>query len=127
MPNALLRSVRSKTSSHVAFLGSKRLIPLLISDTSSLSSSPSSSFSSVFVFVLFCFALAFAPKEIKERRRVSDLLEASSRSEISLRERLEATAGEGDLKARLTSARSKLESVSLERDALVSPPRPTLF
>jgi len=34
------------------------------------------------------------------------------------------TASEGDLKARLASARSELEAVSLERNALVRPPSP---
>ncbi|CBN78616.1 expressed unknown protein [Ectocarpus siliculosus] len=56
--------------------------------------------------------------EVGERRRVTNLLEARSRSESALRERLEATAAEGDLKARLASTRSQLEAVSLERDAL---------
>lgn len=51
---------------------------------------------------------------------MTDLLEARSRSERALRERLEATAAEGDLKARLASTRSQLEAVSQERDALVS-------
>ena len=48
------------------------------------------------------------------------LLDVRSRSERALRERVDATAAEGDLKARLTSARSELEAVSLERDGLVS-------
>lgn len=60
-------------------------------------------------------------QEIEERRRVSGLFEACSRSEKALRERAEATVAEGDLKARLTSVRSELEAVTLERDALVSP------
>lgn len=59
-------------------------------------------------------------QEIEERRRVSGLLEACSRSEKDLRERVEATVAEGDLKARFASVRSELEAVSLERDALVS-------
>lgn len=63
-------------------------------------------------------------QEIAERQRVSALLDACSRSERSLRERIDATASEGDLKARLASARSELEAVSLERDALVRPLSP---
>ena len=59
-------------------------------------------------------------QEIGERKRVTALLDARSRSERALRERVDATAAEGDLKARLTSARSELEAVSLERDGLVS-------
>jgi len=63
-------------------------------------------------------------QEIGERQRVSALLDACSRSERALRERVDATASEGDLKARLASARSELEAVSLERNALVRPPSP---
>eukprot|EP00752_Nemacystus_decipiens_P006720 g6043.t1 len=58
--------------------------------------------------------------ETGERRRLSSLLDDRSRSESASREkaRVGATAVEGDLKARLASARSELEAVSLERDAL---------
>lgn len=51
---------------------------------------------------------------------MSELLEACSRSETALRKRADATVTEGDLKAKLASARSELEAVSLERNALVS-------
>lgn len=66
------------------------------------------------------------PQEIGERRRLSSLLDERSRSESASqeRERVGATAAEGDLKARLKSARSELEAVSQERDALVSPKLP---
>ncbi len=63
-------------------------------------------------------------QEIGERQRVSALLDACSRSERVLRERIDATASEGDLKARLASARSELEAVSREKDALVRPMSP---
>lgn len=58
-------------------------------------------------------------QEINERKRVSELLEQSSRTENSLRERLEATSADADVRAHLASTRSELEAVSLERDALV--------
>eukprot|EP00903_Cladosiphon_okamuranus_P016194 g14944.t1 len=62
---------------------------------------------------------AFAA-EIGERQRLSSLVDARSRSESLSREkeRVGASAAEGDLKALLASARSELEAVSLERDAL---------
>lgn len=59
-------------------------------------------------------------QEIGERRRVSNLLKECSISERLLRERLEATEGDGDLKARLASTRAELDAVRREKDSLVS-------
>lgn len=58
---------------------------------------------------------------------MSNLLKECSISEKLLRERLEATEGDGNLKARLASTRAELDAVRRERDSLVSNYNPALF